>query len=286
VSLATDIDVRLNYNASTGKGWNQVAPPNAANYYWEEVLVIAYDSAGNVIFGPTPLSEVTDPNAYIGVRIWKWNNGVYESYLPGDFFLMQKNKGYWVKAKQNNVFLRFPVSAQIAALSKSDTMLASIWRKGKRWIKTWVFAPTIALADTEDSPPLPPIRGLSSRGSSVSEGGGCFIATAAYGYAMAPHVRILREFRDRFLMDSTVGKAFISLYTTYSPPIADYIARHDTLQALVRSSLLPLVAASWVALKTAPLFGLALIMLVCFSFFGLVGVMRTFWKKRTRKEML
>ena len=40
-------------------------------------------------------------------------------------------------------------------------------------------------------------------------GGGCFIATAAYGSMMAPHVRILRDFRDRILLQNSIGKGSV-----------------------------------------------------------------------------
>jgi hypothetical protein len=36
-------------------------------------------------------------------------------------------------------------------------------------------------------------------------GGSCFIATAAYGSMMGPHLKTLREFCDRFLLVNTVG---------------------------------------------------------------------------------
>jgi hypothetical protein len=39
-----------------------------------------------------------------------------------------------------------------------------------------------------------------------ASGGGCFIATAAYGSSMDSHVNLLREFRDRFLLTNPVGK--------------------------------------------------------------------------------
>ncbi len=79
-------------------------------------------------------------------------------------------------------------------------------------------------------------------------GGGCFIATAAYGSLMEPHVKILREFRDRFLHTNTMGKAFVGLYYTCSPPLAEFIAKHDALRGPVRWSLLPFVGLSWMTL--------------------------------------
>ena len=79
-------------------------------------------------------------------------------------------------------------------------------------------------------------------------GGGCFIVTAAHGSLLAPHVQILREFRDRFLLGSDIGKAFVNFYYKYSPPIADFIAKHGIFRAAVWLCLFPLMGMSWLAL--------------------------------------
>jgi hypothetical protein len=101
-------------------------------------------------------------------------------------------------------------------------------------------------------------------------GGGCFIATAAYGSYEAPYVLILRKIRDRFLVTNRVGKAFVHLYYTYSPPMANMIANHNSLKIAVRIGLLPIMGISWLALKTGPLSALFSLALVTVLVLGLI----------------
>jgi len=89
-------------------------------------------------------------------------------------------------------------------------------------------------------------------GTSGRGGGGCFIATAAYGSPSEAHVELLRQFRDVYLLSTKLGHAFVDAYYMYSPPIAHFIGGHDSLRAMVRWSLLPIVGVSWVALNIGP----------------------------------
>ena len=89
--------------------------------------------------------------------------------------------------------------------------------------------------------------GSASTGGSGG-GGGCFIATAAFGSKYENHLQLLRRFRDLYLMPYKIGRAFVNAYYRYSPPMANFIAEHDTLRTMVRCSLIPLLGLSWLLL--------------------------------------
>jgi uncharacterized repeat protein (TIGR02543 family) len=95
----------------------------------------------------------------------------------------------------------------------------------------------------KEIPPTPPPNG---------QGGACFIATAAYGSPLHPHLDILRDFRDRNLMPSKLGRMLVECYYKYSPAVADLIAEHKALKWMVRVGLLPLVGFSYSLLRLGP----------------------------------
>ena len=79
-------------------------------------------------------------------------------------------------------------------------------------------------------------------------GGNCFVATAAFGSAIAPEVQELREFRDRTLRATRWGVAFFDEwwehYYAFSPQIVASMKRDPRMAELVRFVLVsPLVIA-------------------------------------------
>ena len=67
----------------------------------------------------------------------------------------------------------------------------------------------------------------------------CFIATAAFGSSLEPHVVALKAFRDRYLITNTLGKKFVSFYYKKSPVAAKFIKDHNVLKVMVRALLYP-----------------------------------------------
>lgn len=111
----------------------------------------------------------------------------------------------------------------------------------------------------------------------------CFIATAAFGSAMAPEVQSLREFRNHFLLTNPVGKSFVRAYYKHSPYFANMIAESEVAKAIVRMALWPLLLFARVSL----VFGFWMTLL--FTAVGALGLYeiyrRFFVGRRMRGEL-
>ena len=93
---------------------------------------------------------------------------------------------------------------------------------------------------TQESVPSP-------EASSEAQGGGCLIATAAFGSEMAPQVQFLRELRDNTVLQTESGSAFMSgfnqFYYSFSPAIADYERENPVFKEAVKLTLTPLLTS-------------------------------------------
>ena len=78
-------------------------------------------------------------------------------------------------------------------------------------------------------------------------GGGCLIATAAFGSELAPQVQLLREVRDSIVLQTKSGSIFMTgfnqFYYSFSPAIADYERENTTFKEAVKLTLTPLLTS-------------------------------------------
>ncbi len=81
----------------------------------------------------------------------------------------------------------------------------------------------------------------------AEEGGGCLIATAAFGSEMAPQVQQLRELRDNTILSTESGTAFMAgfnqLYYSFSPMIADLERESPVFKEAVKLTLTPMLSS-------------------------------------------
>ena len=91
------------------------------------------------------------------------------------------------------------------------------------------------------------VTNLDTNNISTSEGGGCLIATAAYGSEMAPQVQFLREIRDNTVLQTQSGVSFMTafnqFYYSFSPTIADYERENPVFKEAVKVGLTPLLTS-------------------------------------------
>jgi len=80
-----------------------------------------------------------------------------------------------------------------------------------------------------------------------AQGGGCLIATAAFGSEMAPQVQFLREIRDNTVLQTESGTSFMAgfnqFYYSFSPAIADYERENPAFKEIIKLTLTPLLTS-------------------------------------------
>ena len=114
-----------------------------------------------------------------------------------------------------------------------------------------VEEPVVIVEEPEPEPePLCGEGTVMKDGKCVAEksgGGGCLIATAAFGSEMAPQVQFLREIRDNTVMSTQSGTAFMTgfnqFYYSFSPYVADYERENPIFKEAVKVTLTPLLTS-------------------------------------------
>jgi hypothetical protein len=150
----------------------------------------------------------------------------------------------FVKMKKHGVTYYFDNGSQysiISSIMQKDYDYAN--SKFERSLQTFVVngyenSPQRVLDTSSES---------TSSNTSSKEGGGCLIATAAYGSEMAPQVQLLREIRDNQLLNTESGSIFMNtfndVYYSFSPTIADMERENPMFKEAVKLGLTPMLSS-------------------------------------------
>ncbi len=96
----------------------------------------------------------------------------------------------------------------------------------------------IIVGEANEQPDTPPVN---------DNGGGCLIATAAYGSELAPQVQQLRELRDNTILQTESGNSFMTsfnqFYYSFSPVIADFERENPIFKEGVKVTLTPMLTS-------------------------------------------
>ena len=237
----------------------QVVLPDSAT---GETALVTFASANGLV-RITPLRVASFPGAssvfanLFDIRVEGINNGstaLIEFEVPGSI-------SGWLKYQYNNETQRWEIKPMSTDDTKDEYAKTSV-ADTPGYTKV-----TLQLKDGGQYDADGQANGIISdpSGSGVTQGirisgggGGCFIATAAFGSYQEKHVWILRQFRDRYLLTNPIGRTFVKWYYKHSPKYASIIAQNDMLRAITRIALMPVYGIALITLKL----GIALWVLV------------------------
>ena len=132
------------------------------------------------------------------------------------------------------------VDFQLNANGDLNSIKYGIWEFDGGWHNTAYYGSSSIIQ--LDEIPKPDTQ----QDEAAEPGGGCLIATAAYGTELAPAVQRLREAREG-LAGTGPGAAFLSAfnhaYYAFSPAVADLERQSPELRSLVRVASVPMIHA-------------------------------------------
>ena len=176
--------------------------------------------------------------------------GIFFSYettdSDGEFF----SEIYFYIAGESSVFVEFEgdaefngtsdfIVADITFMSESESLMEEPVEPESG---AGIELPGIELPGIE----LPGIELPSIELPSVElPGGGCLIATATFDSELAPQVQLLREIRDKIVLNTDSGTTFLAgfneIYYSFSPTIADWERQSSVFKETVKLVITPLL---------------------------------------------
>jgi YVTN family beta-propeller protein len=167
------------------------------------------------------------------------NNLLHVTYRPESGFTGQAflNRVEFIDTRTNTNIGGFDITNNpftIAIDSQKQKLFAAVIASGE-----------VIVDDlTKDSRYLDILEKQSSQASQA--GGGCLIATAAFGTELASQVQLLREVRDNTLFSTNSGAAFMTgfnqIYYLFSPTVSDWERQNPIFKETIKVFITPMIS--------------------------------------------
>jgi len=172
------------------------------------------------------------------------NGATIQFTAPGDDGLVGRVRGYEVRMRADgqeiteaNFADSFPVTKTLVPGVAGELQTLDI---DGLLFETDYYVGVRAYDDCRNYSPISVLK-LRTADRAVGEVDACFVATAAYGSAMANDVEMLRRFRDSVLEKTVLGELAVEAYYTFGPAVSGVVGESDLLRATARSLLDPIV---------------------------------------------
>jgi hypothetical protein len=220
IATFTDYDIAVARSSDNGATWT--AP-------------VALNSNAGADFGFDIAPDIATDSQGTWIAAWT-SDGDSGGNISGDndvLYSISRDEGAtWTAPKPlnrdaNNEEPGFGIPEDYAPRLAADT--------SGTWVAVWETGDSFSPDHGVQEPDIVAARATSGGGG--GGGGGCFIATAAYGTPLSTELTRLRALRDRHLLHSLAGSAFVDAYYRFSPPAADWLAQQPAARWFVRSAI-------------------------------------------------
>jgi hypothetical protein len=231
---------------------------NSSTYSTGDIILIFgsirdYDGTSPIItiqiFGPLGGMKFID-------QVTPESDGTYESTTYGASFNLTGEyivKSMWNKQPADTTFefvggaAPEPVNDTAAEDAAAAAAAAEAAAAAAAAEAAAAAAAEAAAVVVEAEPEPEPEPMMTSQPAEEKKGGGCLIATAAFGSEMAPQVQFLREIRDNTVLQTESGSAFMTgfnqFYYSFSPAVADYERENPAFKETVKLALTPMLTS-------------------------------------------
>jgi len=223
---------------------------NSSTYSTGDIILIFgsirdYDGTSPIvtiqIFGPLGGMKFID-------QVEPKSDGTYESTTYGASFNLTGEyivKSMWNKQPADTTFEFVGGAAPEPVNDTAAEDAAAAAETAAAAAETAAAAAAAAVVEAE--PEFEPEPMMTSQPAEEKKGGGCLIATAAFGSEMAPQVQFLREIRDNTVLQTESGSAFMTgfnqFYYSFSPAVADYERENPAFKETVKLALTPMLTS-------------------------------------------